>query len=307
LEEKFIATMLSHALGDALGAPFEGMSTKPNLKEEIILKRDFYKYTDDTIMSLIIARSIVKNGKYNPEDIAKGYLEWLYSGDLRGIGVTTYSALRNLDLSKDYRRSGIINKWAAGNGVAMRIHPIALFLIKAPLDELYETIRVESYITHRNELAISGAFAVALMIKRAVEAKKKEEVIEYAIKNLEEFGIENRVYDSLIQALDLYNKGEEYFGAVYKLGNSGFVVHTVSLTAFTFLVSRSVMETIINLIRAGGDTDTNAAIGAAIAGAFYGLETDIETRSYSLESRDEIISLAKELYKLAIGQEKKNS
>lgn len=299
MKSKFRGCLIGLALGDALGAPYEGAIDPINIDLEKLKIEKQLKYTDDTIMALCIAESITENRAFSQKDIAERYLKWYLSGDLRGIGLTVNRALRKYSRTRDPKTSGVIDFWAAGNGVAMRIAPIALYDINSTEEVLYEHIRLDGQITHRNELAISGAFAVALAIKKAIRAKSKEEILEYVKTQLERFGILNRVYDSLIKVSELIERETVDQEAFKILGTSGFVVHTVSSALFSFMYHNNFLDSILSIIRAGDDTDTNAAVTGSIAGAYYGYDAIPNELINRLENRQEIIKLADEIYMIA--------
>jgi len=91
------------AVGDALGMPFEGMDARA-IRADYGRVTEFLpshglaagQYTDDTKMMLCIAESIEENGGVYPEDVARRFVGWFDSGDLRGIGATCLEAILNL-------------------------------------------------------------------------------------------------------------------------------------------------------------------------------------------------------------------
>ncbi len=108
------STLLGLAIGDALGQPFEFCSM-----EKIVAsgwKKGFTKsgvwnlqpgqWTDDTKMALCIANSLVINQEFNPEDLAKRYVAWVNSGDIRGIGLTCERAISRLRTGVPITESG---------------------------------------------------------------------------------------------------------------------------------------------------------------------------------------------------------
>lgn len=65
--------------------------------------------------------------------------------------------------------------------------------------------------------------------------------------------------------------GEPLAPAVGRLGNSGFVIHTVGLCTYVFLrFGHDTIDGIDACIRAGGDTDSHAAIVGGWLGALHG-------------------------------------
>jgi ADP-ribosyl-[dinitrogen reductase] hydrolase len=128
------ATLLGGAIGDALGMPFEtylvnnpllvGWDGKTFLPSEHHgLKAG--QWTDDSQMSILVAESLIKNNGFNPDDLAKRYEEWFFSGTARGWGKTTMMAVTNLQNGKHWSESGIAG--SLGNGTAMRAAPFGIY------------------------------------------------------------------------------------------------------------------------------------------------------------------------------------
>lgn len=140
-QDKFRGCLVGLAIGDALGAPVE-LWTAEQIKEnygrvEGYVQSDRVElghWTDDTTMSLAVARGIIAaNGKI--EDIfpliAQEHLADWISNPNSGYGRTTRNALQSLAAGKSCYESG--DDSGSGNGVAMRIAPFALWLIHFPL------------------------------------------------------------------------------------------------------------------------------------------------------------------------------
>jgi ADP-ribosylglycohydrolase len=162
LKEKYASCLVGCAIGDTLGMPVEtwprerikryyGRITKPT-KQKIILdekgnevKEDEFgkikywarnletgEYTDDTILTLPLAESIIKCQGINLEDIAKRYLHeieirTLPDGKITGgFGGTTKQALRNLKIGASPLESGVIG--GPGNAPPMKIAPLGLYM-----------------------------------------------------------------------------------------------------------------------------------------------------------------------------------
>jgi ADP-ribosyl-[dinitrogen reductase] hydrolase len=134
-----IATLVGCAIGDALGNPFEMFpADKPALVEwdgQFKAGGTFWKgnagqYTDDTLMSIALTKSLIQCNGFDPTDVAQEYLAWYNTGNTRGIGTTTAGAMVNLKQGMDYKNSGLTHSYdglpAAGNGTAMRASPIGL-------------------------------------------------------------------------------------------------------------------------------------------------------------------------------------
>src|SRR5258706_9659840 len=65
-------------------------------------------FSDDTQFSITIAQSLIDNHGFNPDDLAKRYVELFTSKTIRGYGKTTLMAVSNLMNGKHWSESGVI-------------------------------------------------------------------------------------------------------------------------------------------------------------------------------------------------------
>ena len=307
LLDKFLGTLMGLAIGDALGAPFEfeKINETKNLDMDKIyseaVKGGLLRYTDDTLMAMHLAEAIIEAGGFNPSVVAEKYYEWYLSGDLRGIGITTRRALEQYGVTRDWRKSGVIDKFAAGNGCAMRVAPIALYCFNRDIRELYGYVRDDCVITHCNEEAISGAFAVAIAIRSILNGMDKSKIFDEILATFDLFGIKNTVYENLEKARELIKKNQTNVEEIaIKIGNSGYVAHSVPVAFWAFSISNSYEEAVKLAINVGVDTDTHAAIAGALAGSFYGLKSIPAIYVEKIENREKLKQLGKKLYEIAI-------
>ena len=274
-EDGFAGCLVGQALGDALGMPFEFMSSgsisaRHARVVEFLPSPDLAagQYTDDTKMMLCISESMVEKGHVNPEDIAERFVAWFDTGDLRGIGNTCRESILRLKSGISWRDSGSSGKWAAGNGTAMRIAPVGL-LDCQDLERLREDCWSTSIITHNNPEAVAGATVVAYVIARLVTGDLDEETL---LADSADFVGESEVARNLFKAQGLLTSTTPTDEALAMLGTSGYVVETVASALYCFLrTPADFVTTVSTAIMGGGDTDTTAAVAGAISGAYNGL------------------------------------
>lgn len=111
------------ASGDCIGGPFEGLPAAAH----VAIPTTPWRLSDDTILSLATARAIVRSNRVDPELIADEFIE-AYRTGIPGLGASTLKALRDLSNGAHWALAGRLGDRAAGNGVAMRIAPLAFFL-----------------------------------------------------------------------------------------------------------------------------------------------------------------------------------
>jgi ADP-ribosyl-[dinitrogen reductase] hydrolase len=226
------------------------------------------EWTDDTSMLVATAKSLAEKGEVDGEDLARRYLAWFEAGG-RGIGRATYHAMKRLQSGTAWREAGEKGEYAAGNGVAMRIAPIGLFHAR-DLEGLWDDVETCGVITHRNDEAIAGGYAVAYAVARATAGElDPDTIILEVLDRLEP----SRVADGLSECARLLEANEPPLTAMPQLHLGGAAFETVPSAFYTFLrTPNDLQEIIVSSIVAGGDTDTRAAIAGAMAGAHNGQE-----------------------------------
>ncbi len=263
LKERIVGCLLGGALGDAWGGPWEG-ATGP----VAISIPECPRLSDDTQLTLATCESVIRQRHVDPEDIAAQFLRWYLAGQLRGLGSSTLKAMRDLAVGTHWALAGARGEYAAGNGAAMRIAPLAFLL--DPADNASRTvIRDVCRITHHNDEAYVGALAVLLAI-RCVLSGKWSEQRSFLAESVEELP-DSAVADRIRELMPLRVPAPE---VASRFGASGHVVDTVPLALYCAqsIATESLCAVLMKAIGCGGDTDTIASIAGQIAGTVVGSE-----------------------------------
>lgn len=290
--------LVGQAIGDSLGMPFE---TQPANSPELLawdgsyLPSEYHnlrpgQWTDDTMMARMIAESLISRNGYYPPDVSKRYVEWFCSGDHRGMGKTTRTALDKLNQGASWAESGI--QGAEGNGTAMRAAPIGFFY-KEDLPTVREFARLDAKVTHRSHEAEMGSVAVAIGVALLARGKAdKTNLVSQVIPWLEGSRIK-----TCFSYMFSFFEGLFVKDALRRTGTKAHVVETVPAAFAAFTLTSSYVEAVEAAIRAGGDTDTTAAITGALAGTYYGLEGIPERYTHDLEIFDTLRDIDLQLTK----------
>jgi len=304
-EDRFVGCLLGLAIGDALGMPVEGWSAEA-IQARCGRLAKFLpapgrglmagQFTDDTQMAIYLAQSIVDCGGVNPEQVAQAWVDWLHSGDVRGIGRSTHLSLRRLASGTPWRESGQRGEYAAGNGAAMRIAPVGLVGC-LDLERLRGDVHDVSVITHAHPEAVAGAQAVAYAVVQLATRRAEPSAI---LADTLAFIGPGEVADNLRRAGELLAVGTSTSEALARLGNTGWVVHTIASSFFCFLKTVEDFEaTVVAAVMGGGDTDTIAAIAGALSGA-HNSASGIPARWLEgVEDRERLTELARGLHRLS--------
>ncbi len=299
LEDRFAGCLVGVAVGDALGAPVEEIPKHPTTVQRPVtemvgggwLSLAPGQITDDTEMSLCIARSIVEKKRFDPADIAQRFVAWFDDNSI-GTGRTTRTAIRELKKGVQWNKAGYTDTGMrlTGNGSVMRCAPVALYNYKK-IDELIHDTYDQSRITHTHADCMDSAVFVNFLIAYVLKGKEKKNAYECALMCIKHHP---SLYEKYKKIPTLQEK---------KL--SGAVRDTVETAVHSFLVSPDFETAILTAVNMGGDADTRGAITGAMAGAYYGEKAIPERWKSKLVDRhekplyEELMKLSGELYILA--------
>ncbi|MEM7261680.1 MAG: ADP-ribosylglycohydrolase family protein [Planctomycetota bacterium] len=256
--ERARAILLAGALGDAIGATYEGKDAPTE-----IVVADHLLVTDDTQLTLATCQSIIAERRIDPESIARQFLEWFRARRLTGLGSSTLKALVDLDAGGHWAMVGAQGERTAGNGAAMRIAPLSFLL--DPEDELdRQTLRDVCQITHHHDEAYVGALAIALSLKYVMAGEPLDgELLSLLLAALPD----SRVRDRLLKLRERTPTVADYAN---EFGATGYVVDSVPLAILAALNARDFDSLIQEIIACGGDTDTIASMAAQVFAAARG-------------------------------------
>jgi ADP-ribosyl-[dinitrogen reductase] hydrolase len=187
---------------------------------------------------------------------------------------------------------------AEGNGTAMRVAPLGLFLRDRRPALIAACARLDAGITHDSVEAREGSAIVALAVSYLTKDRPREELIDWLL----DCGAVNqcktlaRVRDVgyYVSQIESSTPSAAVAIAATVLKAGGHVVETVPAALFCFLATKTFGEAVELAVRAGGDTDTTAAVTGALAGTYYGSEgTHVYTRAlergHDLTNLDQIL------------------
>lgn len=322
LKDRFRATLVGQALGDACGFPLEGL-TPQRCKEQAgsavagRLSRseagfDFGQYTDDTQMAVAIARSLAEMKAVDPADVARRFGELWSQGRIVGQGLACREAVMRILDGVAWDQAGA-REGRAGNGAAMRAAPLGLFLHN-DLDSLVQAADQIGSITHRDARARAGAVAIALAVAHLANGGDPSPEAMAGLIAPRVAGLHQAFADligELPKALSrsandavawLTSAGFSDGGTDGWEGITPYVIPTVLGSLYSFMKHpQDYTGAIRFVIECGGDVDTTAAITGAISGSHLGLSAIPGDLARKVNDRgrmgyDDLVRLADELY-----------
>lgn len=248
---------MGSALGDALGATVEFMSpaeikAKYGVHNRMVGGGWLYlkpgQVTDDTEMSLALARSLLREKRFAPDSAARAFMEW-YRSNPADIGSTCLAGIRHyMHTGETEVRMSIGH---GGNGAAMRMGPVALASYPSRAHMESWTLG-QARLTHNHPLSDAGCLAIGEMVHTALAGGGLGEMRANA--------------DALVA------RHPEFSYEPYNGKASGYIAETLA-TVFHFLfATANFEECLTGVVNRGQDADTTGAIAGLIAGAHYGFE-----------------------------------
>ena len=289
--------MIGSAIGDALGASFEGI-----WRNELKIENFHFdgRWTDDTHMMIGVAESLIANKGFNGEHMAWTFIKNWEKEPWRGYGPGPPRVFRMI-------KSGVAWNEAArqlyggmgsfGNGAAMRVAPVGLFYYDNA-EKLREIAYKSAEITHTHVLGKEGAALQAYAVALALKTPLKKFSPSSFLDELTSFTRVDAYREKLEKAKALLESDDKR-EIIESLGNNVEALNSVPTAIYCFAKHyQSYVKAVLYAVSLGGDTDTIGAMTGAIAGAHHGLEKIPENWREKLEKKDYIEKLANELWKL---------
>lgn len=297
------------AYGDSAGLPYETMDAnqvRKHMRLRMLNREDPYTlrptelnpyidpqpvggWSDDTILSVAVARGIIDNPVDPIEPIAVRHVEAYrkyaeaYGPRKFGFGRSTSRAMRRLAKGEDYRKTG--EPEGQGNGVLMKMAPLAYLQSARNTPEQVARKQTEALarITHNNAMAVATAQVHRnvldwLLTEAADDAPKY--VLDVALDAAEKveddyLGADTTLYQPQISSIFkrmLKKKAGNILNpqAISEINpKGGFHCTTTLGRAYgAFALKGSFPDNMWQAVRLGGDTDSIASIVAGMSALY---------------------------------------
>jgi ADP-ribosyl-[dinitrogen reductase] hydrolase len=273
LRDRYRGALLGLAVGNTLGLPVESWPRERILQKYPDGVREMdplelkLPWDDDLAQAVIIAEAILTHDTLGHDDLAARLLDW-YESNGRGMGAQTRAVLNAL-------RHGLLPSEAArmiweragnspaGNGAVMRCAPIAMRWRLDPPRLRAETEN-SSRITHHDPRCGWSALAVNLAIADALNGRTA--TIESIAAALEAADVSLILVQSARAA-----SGRDLDELKLDGEAMGYTLKAMQVGLWCLEHGGDFEESLVAVIRAGGDTDTNGAVAGAVLGALHGV------------------------------------
>lgn len=225
--------MIGAIAGDIIGSVYE---SRPIKTKDFPLFHPACRFTDDSVLTIAVARAILENRDYQScvHETGRRYPNAGYGGSfirwLRSDNPAPY------------------HSW--GNGSAMRVSPVGFAF--DDIGTVIEEAGKSAAISHDHPEGVKGAQAVAAAVYHARTTRDKK-TIKKEVAALSGYDLDRPL-----------EKIRPSYG--FDVSCQGSVPEAI----IAFLASDSYEDAVRNAVSLGGDADTQACIAGGIAEAFYG-------------------------------------
>lgn len=322
LRSKIRGTFLGLAIGDAIGKAVETWTPQQIVEKHGRIEKyldcaghkwfdgdKIGTWTDDTQLSLAVARGLIESEDFDLNFIAKEHVKE-YLKCVLGWGGSTKEAVQRLSDGVHWSEAGFtdIPGRGTGNGVCMKVAPIGLFMAltnpdcKDPPwnDHIIKIVQL-STMTHRTSLAITSGLAHSFAILKCLitsptafdkfsfvrmmqaSADMGKNFLPETIKD--DLSVRFKLLENDYAPLGILDP--EVFG-----GGSCYAYDSLPFTYAWFLRNPTSIESLYNCVSGGGDTDTNGSMLGSLLGALNGEEIFPAHLVEGLDRREEIMEVA---------------
>jgi ADP-ribosylglycohydrolase len=221
--------------------------------------------TDDSEMALMLARTLVHEGRYDPGKVLDAYIHWWpHAWDKEttlhqalGPACSGKTTAERLQLARQFA-----NPSSQSNGCLMRISPLGIFGAGRPAAAA-GWAREDSGLTHPNPVCRDACAVYVAAIASAIAADcTPQGCHEAALAEAARAPVQASVRKALEAA--------QHAPPLDYSSQMGWVLIALQNAFYQLLHAESLEEGVVDTVMRGGDTDTNGAIAGALLGAVHG-------------------------------------
>jgi ADP-ribosylglycohydrolase len=326
-KDKVRGCFLGIAIGDALGKPTETYTASQiaekfgRLTKYIVNTEHKYydgmpagSWTDDTQLSLAVARGFLHKGEFDLDAIAEEHCaEFMLS--VNGWGKTTKEAVAKMVDGAKWDQASLTDEKnrGTGNGICMKVAPVGLYMALTNPDcnnpqwaNDVKKLSKLATMTHFTSMAITSGFAQAFATFKCFQSDPNNFDLDSFIRTVAGSGKMGRRYlfktigdDDIASRLLLLEKHKEFNTEriINELKGTCYVYDSLPFTLMFFVKNPYSIESMYDVASSGGDTDTNASMLGALLGALHGTKIFPKELVVGLYDREKVMDTADKFYK----------
>jgi DNA ligase (NAD+) len=326
--DRYRGSIVGLAVGDALGHPTEFVSSVAAIHARwggpVV---DFQRagshpagtFTDDTQMTIAVARGLIRSGHADLDAMMKTlgeeFVAWARSPENnRAPGGTCLRGCSALKNGVAWRLAGVAD--SKGCGAAMRAAPVGLYFAD-DIDMMIRVAAAQSALTHRHPTGIASGVAAAAAVAHVLRTGSLEGILDFTrdcVAKLDrdlllELGCHPPLADAIgnremLAALDDTRAAlEKETDDVCSLLGGAWVGESAVATALWCVLKANgdFQESIVRGANSSGDSDSIATIAGSITGALHGLAGIAERYRTGVEKSGLLEEIASELHRAKHG------
>jgi ADP-ribosylglycohydrolase len=281
--QRIRGAVVGQAIGDALGAPTEGM-TRVAIRERYGRVTGFLAEdpagTDDTEYAALTAQILLEHGsRITPDDVARGWIRALVdqTTPFENGGFSEMDAIHNLAKGLLPPASGSDNHELWSDGSAMRVAPIGAYCPGDP-QEAARLAAIDAQVSHARDGIWCGQ-AVAAAVAAAITADRWSDVVQAGIAATPPASWCRRMIEKAVAIAAGPGTADERLDdlerriAIFHYPWADVAPEATALAFGVFAIAEgSYVESVLGGVNIGRDADTIAAMAGAIAGALNGID-----------------------------------
>lgn len=306
-KEQLKNAILGAAIGDALGVPVEFKSRE---YLEIFPVSDMYGYmswnqppgtwSDDSSMMLCLLEGLSE--EYDIELIGNKFVKWYTTGywgahhKVFDIGGSTRHALNRIIKGESAKNSGNIFEEDNGNGSLMRTLPLAFYLKEKSVDEVFQTVKEVSQITHAHFRSIFSCFIYTVLAIEILKTGDRILAYKNMQKNVNKYSKLKGFNNEEVNLFKNILEKKIWDLSISEIRGSGYVLQSLEASLWSFYSAQNYKEAILLAVNLGEDTDTTGTITGGISGLFFGLKSVPKKWLEVLARKNDIEELCDKFY-----------
>ena len=283
-EIQSVGAFIGLAIGDAMGAPLEGLPPRSIAVTEMlgggIHDTIPGQYTDDTLQASALAETLIHCGGFDADNFAERLLR-VYRVHPEFFGPTSGAVLDLIGGGEKPEvaaaRAHEMRGGSRSNGSVMRGVPLGIFY---PTGEVRAASFAASRVTHFDPAAGEASAVINRMVSGICRGEDRGIAFAAALDECQDV--------ELKELLANYRD--------YPLEPSLDAILCTHCAVRVFLEAKTFREAIIRAVNLGGDADTVGAVTGGLAGACWGLSSIPESWLAALQDREELLDRARRLH-----------
>ena len=293
--DRSVGALLGLAVGDALGAPAEGMRRGSYRRITDFMPSPAHglgpgEWTDDTAMALCLADSLLACRGLDCHDLMRRFLRWYRLGEnacggrMAGIGQNTRAALEVYESEGSFGANGR-HPGSIGNGCIMRLAPVAI-RYRRNLVDARKAAMLQAGTTHSSTEAVEAAGLMAEMLVAGLRTGDPAAIMDVT-------------YAASAPRVSAIALGSYQRRSREEISSNARAVDTLEAALWCLHQAESFEDAVLAAVNLGGDADTIGATTGQLAGAIFGASAIPRRWVDGLHAADRITDLARTLHRAA--------